>query len=160
MDNVVLAILTEMVKNPMATKAWRTPISDTFNDNRFFNCSLASGQQWRPLVRALMDSDKAVVVELIGELPPDFDANDDLICLDVGRITSSASANIFANREYEMLLRSLNLRRISYALFAGEKNQYLIHLPAIQEKLVDLLRNGTTAPVVLSEVSDQPQGTS
>lgn len=52
-----------------------------------------------------------------------------------------------------MLLRSLNLRRLSFALFAGERNQYLGQLPAIQEKLVDLLRSSTLAPVVLSEVS-------
>lgn len=51
-----------------------------------------------------------------------------------------------------MLLRSLNLRRLSYVLFSGDKNQYLTQLPGIQEKLVDLLRSGTTAPVVLSEV--------
>ncbi len=50
-----------------------------------------------------------------------------------------------------MLLRSLNLRRLAYVLFTGEKNQFLIQLPTIQEKLVDTLRN-VTAPIVQSEV--------
>ncbi|KAG8881950.1 hypothetical protein FRB98_004046 [Tulasnella sp. 332] len=134
LDSVILNILTEMVKNPAAIKAWRSSITDAFNDNRFFNSTPLTGSHWRPLVRSLMDSDKAGLVELIG------------------RITSVPSANIFANKEYEMLLRSLNLRRLSYVLFSGEKNQYMVPLPAIQEKLVDLLRSGTTAPVVLSEV--------
>ncbi|KAG9033005.1 hypothetical protein FRB95_000667 [Tulasnella sp. JGI-2019a] len=134
LDNIILNILSEMVKNPTAIKAWRSPITDAFNDNRFFNSTPLTGSNWRPLVRSLMDSDKAVLVELIN------------------RITSAPSANIFANREYEMLLRSLNLRRLSYVLFSGDKNHYLVQLPAIQEKLVDLLRSGTTAPVVLSEV--------
>ena len=50
-----------------------------------------------------------------------------------------------------MLLRSLNLRRLSYVILSGEKNQFLTQLPTIQEKLVDTLRN-VTAPIVQSEV--------
>lgn len=69
----------------------------------------------------------------------------------IGRVTTAPSANIFTNREYEMLLRSLNLRRLSYVLLAGEKNHFLTQLPTIQEKLVDTLRN-VNAPIVQSEV--------
>ncbi|KAK7686626.1 hypothetical protein QCA50_010226 [Cerrena zonata] len=50
-----------------------------------------------------------------------------------------------------MLLRSLNLRRLSYVLLTGEKNHFLTQLPSIQEKLVDTLRN-VSAPIVQSEV--------
>lgn len=50
-----------------------------------------------------------------------------------------------------MLLRSLALRRLSFVLFTGEKNHFLTQLPSIQEKLVDMLKNVTSA-VVLSEV--------
>lgn len=50
-----------------------------------------------------------------------------------------------------MLLRSLNLRRLSFVLFTGEKNHFLTQLPSIQEKLVDIFKN-VTAPIVLSEV--------
>lgn len=73
-----------------------------------------------------------------------------------GKVTTAPSANIFTNREYEMLLRSLNLRRLSYVIFAGERNQYLVQLPGIQEKLVDILRGGNVAPVVTSEVCQHP----
>ena len=55
------------------------------------------------------------------------------------------------NREYEMLLRSLNLRRLSYVILSGDKNSFLTQLPVIQEKLVDTLRN-VSAAVVQSEV--------
>lgn len=51
-----------------------------------------------------------------------------------------------------MLLRSLNLRRLSYVLFTGEKNHFLAQLPVIQEKLVDILRTNVVAPIVHSEV--------
>ena len=50
-----------------------------------------------------------------------------------------------------MLLRSLNLRRLSFVLLAGEKNHFLTQLPSVQEKLVDILRN-VQSPVVQSEV--------
>ena len=50
-----------------------------------------------------------------------------------------------------MLLRSLNLRRLSYVILAGDKNQFLTQLPTIQEKLVDIFRS-VTSPVVQSEV--------
>ena len=68
-----------------------------------------------------------------------------------GKVTTAPSTNIFTNREYENLLRSLNLRRLSYALYCGEKNQFLTSLPTIQEKLVDVLRN-VPAPIVQAEV--------
>ena len=45
----------------------------------------------------------------------------------------------------------MNLRRMSYILLCGEKNQFLTSLPSIQEKLVDVLKN-TSAPVVQAEV--------
>lgn len=67
------------------------------------------------------------------------------------KFSTAPSANIFANKEYEMLQRSLNVRRLSFALFTGDKNQFLTQLPMIQEKLVDILRN-VPAPIVQSEV--------
>jgi hypothetical protein len=69
----------------------------------------------------------------------------------VGKVTSAPSTNIFTNRETENQLRSMNLRRMSYILLCGEKNQFLTSLPSIQEKLVDVLKN-TSAPVVQAEV--------
>jgi len=50
-----------------------------------------------------------------------------------------------------MLLRSLNVRRLSFVLFAGDKNQFLTQLPTIMEKLVEVLRT-VSSPVVQSEV--------
>lgn len=71
--------------------------------------------------------------------------------LPLGRVATSPSANIFTSREHEMLLRSLNLRRLALVLFTGEKNHFLIQLPAVQEKLVDILRN-VPSPLVQCEV--------
>ncbi|KAI0690744.1 Dopey, N-terminal-domain-containing protein [Cytidiella melzeri] len=132
-ESSVLAILRETSRIPAAIKAWKAPIIDMLNDNRCFNSSPGAGKEWKQLVKQLFETDKTAMTELLG------------------RITTAPSANIFANKEYEMLLRSLNLRRLSYVILTGEKNQCLIQLPTIQEKLVDTLRN-ITAPVVQSEV--------
>lgn len=77
--------------------------------------------------------------------------NSALIALHLAKVTTAPSANIFTNREYEMLLRSLNVRRLSFALFTGDKNAFLTQLPTIQEKLVDIMKN-VSAPIVQSEV--------
>jgi len=68
------------------------------------------------------------------------------------KITTGPSANIFTNREYENMIRSLNLRRLSFVLFIGERNHFLAQLPSIQEKLVEILKNPPGA-AVQSEVS-------
>ncbi|ORY25817.1 Dopey, N-terminal-domain-containing protein [Naematelia encephala] len=133
-DVKILHILLEMTKIPSATKAWRLQVGDAFNDSRFFRMSPKISNLWRPLIGALMDSDK----ERFGEL--------------LSRITAAPSANIFTNREQEMISRSLNLRRLSFLLLAGERNHYLTQLPLIQEKLVEILRTNVVSPRVHSEV--------
>ncbi|TFK70447.1 hypothetical protein BDN72DRAFT_887964 [Pluteus cervinus] len=132
-DETVIAILYEMTRLPTTLKAWKFPVSELLNDNRFFNCTMDSATKWRSIIKVLFDADKTALPELLA------------------KISTTPSANIFANKEYEMLLRSLNVRRLSFILFTGEKNHFLTQLPTIQEKLVDILRN-VSAPIVQSEV--------
>ncbi|KAF9654142.1 hypothetical protein BDM02DRAFT_3152598 [Thelephora ganbajun] len=133
LDAAVMILLEEMSKLSIALKAWRSPVSDALNDGRFFSSSSAAGRKWRPIVRAFVGTDKSAFTEILG------------------KITTAPSTNIFSNREQEMLLRALSLRRLSFVLFTGDKNQFLTQLPSIQEKLVDTLRNVST-PIVQSEV--------
>lgn len=133
-DDVILSLLQELTKIPAAVKSWRPPVGDAFNDNRFFRMSPKEAEQWRPLVCALMDSDKERLSDLLG------------------RIAAAPSANIFTNREAETISRSLNLRRLSIVLLAAERNHHLAQLPSIQEKLVEILRTNVVSPRVHSEV--------
>jgi hypothetical protein len=87
------------------------------------------GLQWLPIVLSLLNSDKERFVELIT------------------KVTSTPSTNIFTNKEAETLARGNNLKRIAAVIYAAEKDHWLAHLPPLQEKLVDLLRNGTTDPI-------------
>ena len=133
MEDSILDILREMSKLPAAAKAWRPPVADAFADTKFFNMPAQFTEKWRPLIRALMDSDKAAFAEL------------------VGKISSTPSANIFTNREYEMAACAANFRRLTYVLYAGDRNTFLAQLPSVEEKVVDIVKN-VTAPVVLREV--------
>ncbi|KAF8510422.1 Dopey, N-terminal-domain-containing protein [Hysterangium stoloniferum] len=132
-EDGILETLRELSRIPPGVKAWKTPVADAFNDTRFFNASPEVSQKWRPIIRAFLDSDRQVLQEIIG------------------KVASGGSSNIFVNKEYETLLRSLNLRRLSYAIFTAEKNHFLAQLPSIQEKLVDILRN-PNLPLMESEV--------
>ncbi|OCF39597.1 hypothetical protein I317_06612 [Kwoniella heveanensis CBS 569] len=134
-DPSILRIVIEITKIPSALKTWRIQIGDSFNDSRFFKGkSFEDIGYWKSLICSLMDSDKERFSDHLG------------------RITSASSANIFSNREQEMLVKSSNLRRLSFILLAAERNHYLTHLPAIQERLVEMLRSSAVSPRVHSEV--------
>jgi len=132
-DPYALNLLAEMAKLPGTLKTWRTQVSDAFTDSRFFNTTFGSSYQFRRVVFSLMSSDRERFSELIG------------------KITAAPSANIFTNRELEMMSRALNLRRLSFVIYSGEKDHFLPQLPAIQEKVVDILRTNV-AELVHAEV--------
>ncbi|KAF8665364.1 hypothetical protein AX16_000383 [Volvariella volvacea WC 439] len=132
-DENALAILYEMSRLLGVLKVWRPPVLELLNDNRLFNCGTDAATKWRPIIKTLFDADKTAMPELLA------------------KIATAPSTNIFTNKEYEMLLRSLNVRRLAYVIFTAEKNHFLTQLPTIQEKLVDILRN-VSSPVVQSEV--------
>ena len=66
LDPAILVLLEEMTKLNIALKAWRSPISDALNDSRFFSSSSAAGRKWRPIVRALVGTDKSAFTEILG----------------------------------------------------------------------------------------------
>ncbi|OAX42077.1 hypothetical protein K503DRAFT_863326 [Rhizopogon vinicolor AM-OR11-026] len=132
-DAIVVDVLRDMIKIPPAMKVWRGVVIDVLYDHRIFNSNSGVTTKWKPVIKALFDADKTSFPDLLS------------------RIATLPSANIFTNREHEMLLRSLNLRRLALVLFTGEKNHFLTQLPAVQEKLVDILRN-VPSPIVQSEV--------
>ncbi|KAJ1302793.1 hypothetical protein OPQ81_003100 [Rhizoctonia solani] len=133
-QQTIMAVMEELVKQQAAVRAWRPPLAEAFEDQRFFARDPDAGLAWCPLIRAYVLSDKLAI--------PDI----------VGRVTTTSSNNIFTNRESEALARTISLRRLSFAIYCGETNGCLTQLPSIQEKLVELLRWTAAEPIVLSEV--------
>jgi len=132
--DITLALLTELAKIPAAAKTWRPPVSEVFGDSRFFASKPESGIRWKGLIRSLMDSDKDRLLETIRQ------------------VGLAPSATIFTSCELESLLRCMTIRKMTYILFAGEKDQDLMQLPGIQEKVVDILRTPNTPSTVHAEV--------
>jgi hypothetical protein len=66
-DNNVIHVLQEMTRIPAALKSWRMPVIDLLNDNRIFNCTPDDANKWRPIVKAIYESDKSALSELLGE---------------------------------------------------------------------------------------------
>jgi hypothetical protein len=128
----ILDMLVQMSKIGAAHRSWRSLVADAFAEPKFF--THAHVPEWRFLINTLMDSDK--------ERFPDL----------LSRITAAPSTNIFTNKEQEMISRALNLKRLAYVLLAAEENHYLVHLPSIQEKLVDILRTDIVSSRVQSNV--------
>ncbi|KAE9402080.1 hypothetical protein BT96DRAFT_1088416 [Gymnopus androsaceus JB14] len=132
-EAIIVTMVYEMSRMPSAFKTWRFPVTELLNDNRLFNGASDAAEVWKPIIKTIFDTDKTAIPELLN------------------KISTTPSANIFTNREYKMLLHSLNLRRLSFVLLTGDKNHYLTILPSIREKLVNVLCN-VTAPIVQSEV--------
>lgn len=65
-DATVIQILQEMTRLPAALKSWKTPVIDLLNDNRLFNCNPSDAAKWGAIIKALYDSDKTALPELLG----------------------------------------------------------------------------------------------
>lgn len=133
MDDSVLELLSELTRVPAGLKSWRAQVLEIFSDIRFFYGPPDASRKWKTIIQALVASDKERFPELIS------------------KISAASSANIFVNRELESLSKAMSIRRLSYVIFCGEKNRYLVQLPTIQEKIVELLR-AQVSDLVHSEV--------
>jgi hypothetical protein len=73
-DDTIVIIIREVTRIPPALKAWRTPVADLLSDNRFFNGNAEEAGKWKPVIKALFDTDKTAFPELLGKpsSPPAF----------------------------------------------------------------------------------------
>lgn len=77
-EPAVFSLLHEMVKNTATVKAWKTMVGDAFGDNRFFNAPPTADKHWRPVVQALIASDKERLMEVICECGLAWEDSSDL----------------------------------------------------------------------------------
>src|ERR1700722_17017986 len=68
LDDTMIDIVREMTKIPPALKAWRGPVTELLNDNRFFNSNAETAAKWKIVMKALFDTDKTAFPELLGEV--------------------------------------------------------------------------------------------
>ncbi|KAJ1666243.1 hypothetical protein IW140_003231 [Coemansia sp. RSA 1813] len=140
---LVLHCLDALSQQASLMKVWKREVWEFFSDLKFFPSSMAEHTTmspglavpyWKQLIRTLLASEKEKFTEVLGKIS-----------------SSSSGPALFANLEYEAMVRAIAIRRLSFVIWAGTTNQYLSSLPPIQERLVDILKS-SPHPAVQIEV--------
>ncbi|XP_074847059.1 protein DOP1A isoform X3 [Carettochelys insculpta] len=105
-------------------RAWKKEAFDLFMDSSFFQMDASCVNHWRAIMDNLMTHDKTTFRDLMTRVA----------------VAQSSSLNLFANREVELEQRAMLLKRLAFAIFSSEVDQYQKYLPDIQERLVESLR--------------------
>lgn len=123
-----IAFLSSISGFQHTRRAWRKDILELFLDPLFFNMPADCIDGWLTIIDHLMTHDKTTFKEVMSRMS-------------LSRSGPSApSLNIFSNKEQELELRALNIKRLSFIIFSSEVDQYQKHLPEIQERLAESLR--------------------
>ncbi|NXG54425.1 DOP1 protein, partial [Hemiprocne comata] len=105
-------------------RAWKKEAFDLFMDSSFFQMDASCVNHWRAIMDNLMTHDKTTFRDLMTRVA----------------VAQSSSLNLFANRDAELEQRAMLLKRLAFAIFSSETDQYQKYLPDIQERLVESLR--------------------
>ncbi|XP_036173581.1 protein dopey-1 isoform X3 [Myotis myotis] len=105
-------------------RAWKKEAFDLFMDPSFFQMDASCVNHWRAILDNLMTHDKTTFRDLMTRVA----------------VAQSSSLNLFANRDVELEQRAMLLKRLAFAIFSSEIDQYQKYLPDIQERLVESLR--------------------
>ncbi|XP_036270723.1 protein dopey-1 isoform X14 [Pipistrellus kuhlii] len=105
-------------------RAWKREAFDLFMDPSFFQMDASCVNHWRAILDNLMTHDKTTFRDLMTRVA----------------VAQSSSLNLFANRDVELEQRAMLLKRLAFAIFSSEIDQYQKYLPDIQERLVESLR--------------------
>ncbi|XP_053143077.1 protein dopey-1 isoform X2 [Hemicordylus capensis] len=105
-------------------RAWKKEAFDLFMDSSFFQMDASCVNHWRTIMDNLMTHDKTTFRDLMTRVA----------------VAQSSSLNLFANRDVELEQRAMLLKRLAFAIFSSEVDQYQKYLPDIQERLVESLR--------------------
>ncbi|XP_071662921.1 protein DOP1A isoform X5 [Patagioenas fasciata] len=97
-------------------RAWKKEAFDLFMDSSFFQMDASCVNHWRAIMDNLMTHDKTTFRDLMTRVA----------------VAQSSSLNLFANREVELEQRAMLLKRLAFAIFSSEIDQYQKYLPDIQ----------------------------
>jgi hypothetical protein len=129
-----LTLLQELTRLPNNQKTWKRDVGDAFNDARFFNSSATLVQSdWLPLLKLWTVTDKDRMADILSRISSPATAG---IVFGVG----ATSARLEADRKTQ-----LNLRRIATLILACGMDTFVTDLPAILERIVELLTATATS---------------
>ncbi|KAI1120919.1 putative regulator of reproduction dopa [Nemania abortiva] len=129
-----LSLLQELTRLPNNQKTWKKDVGDAFNDPRFFSSSATLVRSdWLPLLKLWTVTDKDRMADILGRISPPTTAG---IVFGVG----ATSARLEADRKTQ-----LNLRRIATLILACGTDTFITDLPAILERIVEVLAATATS---------------
>lgn len=129
-----MRLMHELSKLQNNQKSWKKDVGDAFNDNRFFGMNLTLvSNDWLPLLKQWFFADKEKMPEIVSRIAAPTTAG---IVFGVG----ATSARLEADRKTQ-----LNLRRIATLILAGTEDAFVMDLPVIFGKLVELLSATNTS---------------
>ncbi|XP_073445768.1 protein DOP1A isoform X1 [Dendrobates tinctorius] len=105
-------------------RTWKKEAFDLFMDHNFFQMDGSCVSHWRAIMDHLMTHDKTTFRDLMTRVA----------------VAQSSSLSLFTNRDAELEQRAMLLKRLAFAIFSSEIDQYQKFLPDIQERLVESLR--------------------
>ncbi|KAI0430565.1 putative regulator of reproduction dopa [Xylaria sp. FL1042] len=129
-----LTLLQELTRLPNNQKTWKKDVGDAFNDPRFFTSSATLVKSdWLPLLKLWTVTDKDRMAEILSRISSPTTAG---IVFGVG----ATSARLEADRKTQ-----LNLRRIAALILACGTDTFVTDIPAILERVVELLAATATS---------------
>ncbi|VDL29077.1 unnamed protein product [Hymenolepis diminuta] len=117
----VMAILSSY---QFTRRAWRRDIFELFIDGAFFQATPSALHSWCTIVDNLMTQEKNIFKEALTRLT----------------VSQGTGLNIFSSKEAECEQRAAHLKKISFIVFASEREQYCRSVSEILERLTDNLR--------------------
>ncbi|KAK9465276.1 Dopey, N-terminal-domain-containing protein [Lipomyces arxii] len=131
----LLEVLYQISKISGTQKAWKTIVTDTYFDNKFFIINEMLLPKWRDILRQWMNNDKERMPELVAR---------------VSAHSSNTNA-LFGWSDQESIARRLNLRRVAFAYMCGDTDQFIVNLREILDKLTELV-NSSVSESIRSDV--------
>ncbi|KAM7534070.1 hypothetical protein Aperf_G00000110027 [Anoplocephala perfoliata] len=125
--NAASQVLASLSSYQFTRRAWRRDVFELFIDATFFQAMAPALHSWRAVVDNLMTQEKNAFKEALTRLT----------------VSQGTGLNLFSSKEAEYEQRAANLKKISFIVFASERDQYSRSVPEILERLTDNLRATT-----------------
>lgn len=113
-----LELLEELSENYSNFKSFKFLISEVFNDSQFFNINVDDTSYWNSIIKNWIKHDFS-----------------DKLSEYINRLTPSNAPNIFNWNENEQAARAMTLKRIAYLILICDKDQHIVLLKEIFNKL-------------------------
>jgi len=127
-----VSLIAALCEYPYTLRAWRKDILDLFYENDFFLMNFDALSKWTIIMDFLMkpsDPKIATFLELLR------------------RGLTSYQSPLFISREQDLANKARQVKRISFVIYAGQIDQYISFLPALQEKVVEALKIPNASPI-------------